>query len=268
MKVIKKTYNLKSNIDTKVVLISDIHYYNKDDIKQLNKVAKKIQTINPKYICISGDLIDESNINDEEEFINWLNRLSNIAKVIISLGNHEFYINKYKKIYGLNEKLFNKIKAIKNLYLLDNQNKIIDNINFIGLTLPIKYYMTGEKDCFYKYLKHIKTYKKYYNVLLCHSPVDIVDKDILSKLDVNLILCGHMHGGITPKILRSILKNRGLVSPKLKLFPKVCYGHLKIKNTDIIITSGITVISHINKFRVLKKLFSSEIVEININKID
>ena len=34
----------------------------------------------------------------------------------------------------------NKISNIDNLYLLDNKNIIIDNINFIGLTLPIKIY--------------------------------------------------------------------------------------------------------------------------------
>lgn len=264
MRIVKKTYNLNSNIDTNIVLISDIHYYNEKDIKHLNKILDRIKKIKPNYICISGDLLDESNIKNEDKIINWLYKLSKVSKIIISIGNHEFYIDKKTKTFGLNKSLYKKVESINNLYLLDNKNVIIDNINFIGLTLPIDYYFNGNFKL--EYLKTIKTYKKYYNILLCHSPMNIINEEILSKINVDLVLCGHMHGGITPRILRPILKNRGLISPKLKLFPKVCYGHLKVKNTDIIITSGVTVISHINKFKILKKLFSSEVVEIRIKK--
>ena len=87
----------------------------------------------------------------------------------------------------------------------------------------------------------------------------------VKKYNLNLVLCGHTHGGITPKIFRPILKNRGLISPRKSILPKISYGHIKINKTDIIITSGITVVSHINPFRILKNFFASEIVEININ---
>jgi len=265
MKIINKIYNLKNKINAQIVLISDIHFYDENDLKRLNKVLHQIKKINPDYICIPGDLTDISNIKDENKLIDWLKELSNISKVIISIGNHEFYINKAKKIFGLNTKLLNKIKNINNLYLLDNENKIIDNINFIGLTIPMEYYYNNNVD-FNMCLKYIKTNKKYYNILLCHSPINISKKEIIYKIKVDLILCGHMHGGITPRILRPIFKNRGIISPRYKLFPKIAYGHLKINNTDIIISSGVTVISHINKYRFLSSLFSSEIVQIKIIK--
>lgn len=264
MRIINTKYNL-DNIKTNIVLISDIHYYSKNDIKHLNKILDNIKSINPKYICITGDFIDEHNIKDEECFIDWLNKLSNISKVIISIGNHEFYKNKKEGIFKLDKVLLNKIKKINNLYLLDNTSIILDNINFIGITLPIEYYMNeiNKNIDFTKYFKNIKTNNNYYNVLLCHSPINICDEKIINLLNVDLILCGHTHGGVTPKILRPIFKNNGLISPNRKLFPKNVYGKLKIKNTYIIITSGITIISHINKYRILKKLFASEIVNIN-----
>ena len=65
-KIIKKNYDIESKINKKIVLLSDIHYYNKKDIKKLNKILKKIQSINPDYICISGDLIDEAKSMNEE----------------------------------------------------------------------------------------------------------------------------------------------------------------------------------------------------------
>ena len=256
MKLINKVYKINIYLNKTIVLISDIHYSNKKDIKRLNYVLNNIKEIKPDFICIPGDIIDKSQIKDENDFIKWLKKLSNISKVIISIGNHEFYIN--KKEYALNKPFFDKISNIDNLYILDNKNIIIDDINFIGFTQPIECYKNS-KD-FYKYIKYIKTYKKYYNNLLCHSPENICNKNILEKINVDLILCGHMHGGIVPLFLRKILKNRGLISPNKGLFPKNVYGYLKIKDTNIIITSGIRVLP----YKILNNLFNMEIVKINL----
>ncbi len=266
MRIINTNYKIKGTINAKIVLISDLHYYCKSDIKLLIKVLKRINKIRPDYICIPGDIVDEYHIKDEKCFINWLNNLSKIAKVIISIGNHEFYYNKSKKIFKLNINLKYKISKISNLYLLDNKNIVLDNINFIGLTLPIEYYNSSNKNNILgKYLKNIKVSNNHYNVLLCHSPIDISKKDALKNLNIDLVLCGHTHGGITPRFLRPIIGNSGLISVDMHLFPKNVYGHLKVCNSNIIITSGIRVISHINKFRILKDFFSSEIVIIEIN---
>jgi len=258
MKIINKVYNINGALNKIIVLISDIHYSNKKDIKRLNYILDNIKKIKPDYICIPGDITDKSQVQDENDFIKWLKKLSSICKVIISIGNHEFYINKHKKIFGLNRKLLKKISNIDNLYLLDNKNMIIDNINFIGLTVPIEYYSNSK--LFYKCIKNINTDKKVYNILLCHSPINICDYNILKDKDINLILCGHMHGGVVPQFLRKILKNRGLISPNKGLFPKNAYGYLKIKNTNIIISSGIRILP----FKLLNKLFRSEVVKINI----
>jgi len=258
MKIINKVYNINSYLNKNIVLISDIHYSNKKDIKRLNHVLNNIKNIKPDFICIPGDLIDKSQIEDEEDFIKWLKKLSSISKIIISIGNHEFYINKKRKIYGLNKSFFNKISNINNIYLLDNKNIVIDNINFIGFTQPIECYENSKS--FSKYIKCIKTYKKYYNVLLCHSPENICDNNILNKLNVDLILCGHMHGGVVPLFLRKIFKNRGLISPGMGLFPKNVYGNIKIRDANIIITSGIRILP----YRILNNIFNIEVVNINL----
>ena len=141
MKIANKTYDLSSNLNKSIVLISDIHYYEKEQINHLNKVLDNIKKINPDYICITGDITDKANIPNFDDFMKWLNKLANITKVIMVLGNHEYYVNKRKHEYKLNEFNIDRIKKIKNLYLLDNDNLILDNINFIGLTLPIEHYM-------------------------------------------------------------------------------------------------------------------------------
>ena len=260
MKIVNKSYNIKASIDTNIVLISDIHYYNKKDIIHLNKVLDNIKKLKPNFICIPGDLLDESNICDENCLIEWLNKLTNISKVILTLGNHELYIDKRKNLYGLNNKLINKIKKIKNLYFLDNESKVIDNINFTGVSLDIDQYHKEEK-----YIIDFDKYNldnKYYNIVLCHTPMSITNKTNLKNID--LVLCGHMHGGLMPRFLRKIFKNSGIINPSKRLFPKNVYGKLSKEDSTIIITSGITVVSHLNSFRILKNFFASEIVEIKI----
>ena len=266
MRIYNKTYNL-NGVNANIVHISDIHYYSKNDMKNLNKVLDEIKKIEPNYICITGDLTDESNVFDEEMLIEWLTKLSNISKVMLSLGNHEFYINKCNSIYGLNNELFKKIKNIDNLYFLDNKNVLIDDINFIGLTLPVGYYLSeSNKPNMEKYLKELKIKEKYYNILLCHSPINLLNEDLLKKYKLNLILCGHTHGGMIPRILKPIFKNNGLITPSKKITLTTSYGHLKIYNTDIIITSGITAISNMNNFKMLKNIYDMEIVNKKIKK--
>ena len=260
MRIINKTYNINSKLNKKICLISDLHYSNKKDVERLYCVLDNIKKLNPDYICIPGDITNKSEIDDEDIFVKWIGELSKITKVIVSIGNHEFYINKRKNIFGLNKKLLKKISSLDNVYLLDNDSVVIDNINFIGLTLTIDCYY--EKDKLIKSINKLNINNKNYNVLLCHCPEDICDTDILKQKNINLVLCGHMHGGIVPKILRSVFKNRGLISPRKTLFPKYAYGYVRNFNTDIIITSGIKVL-HSNQ---LAKLFRPEVVIINLKK--
>lgn len=268
-KIIEKNYDVQAKINKKIVVISDIHYYNKKDIKKLNKVLKRIEFIKPDFICIPGDLIDEAKINDKDLLIEWLTSLGKICKVIISIGNHELFITK-KHIPTFNTGLIEQIKGIDNIRYVDNNIYSEDGINFIGITLPFDYYYKYDEDdkYFIKYFneKFSKIDNKY-NILLCHTPISIANKEVLNKLKIgnkiNLVLSGHMHGGITPNFLKKIFKGKGIISPRRRLFEKNCYGFNRINNTYFVISSGITVASHINSFRFLDGLFSSEVSVIN-----
>ena len=261
MKILNKEYNISNKLNKCIVLISDMHYKDKNDLNRLNYILKEIKKHKPNYICIPGDIIDKSIINDEKEFIQWLKKLSEICKVIISLGNHEFYMNKYINIYNLNTELMEKIKNINNIYLLDNENIILDNVNFIGITPAIQYYDESKKlNDFHKYLDMIKVENNCYNILLCHNPLYLCNENILEDKNIDLILCGHTHGGVVPKFLRNIFKSSGIISPKVRLFPKNVYGRLNIGKTNIIISSGLkmTPINFVNRFLYM------EIVKIKI----
>ena len=106
-----KNYDVEGQINKKIVVLADIHYYDQKDMKKLNKIRDKVKDINPDYICIPGDLTDEAFIYDEDLLIKFLKGLSSICKVIISIGNHELIKTK-KHIKANNYELKNKIKKI------------------------------------------------------------------------------------------------------------------------------------------------------------
>ena len=269
-RIIKKNYNINAKINKKIVVISDTHYYNKKEIKKLNKVLERIKEIQPNYICIPGDLIDEAKIYDKELLIEWLTNLGKICKVIISVGNHELFMTK-KHIPTFNTGLIEQIKKIDNIIYLDNETYSDGGINFIGITLPYEYYYKNGEDSIYFINFFNQKFNKIdnkFNILLCHSPICIAKKEVLNKLKIgnkiNLVLSGHMHGGLTPNFLKRILKGKGIISPRRKLFEDNCYGYKKVDNTHYVISSAITVLSQINKYRLLNNLFSSEISIINL----
>ena len=89
-----------------------------------------------------------------------------------------------------------------------------------------------------------------YNILLCHSPVNVLDDEVLEKTkllsNIDLILSGHMHNGMVPPILEKIWKgNSGIITPSKKLYPKAktTRGIIKKQNKVLIISGGITKLS-------------------------
>ena len=262
-------YHFDYDLKKRIVLISDVHYYNKSIIKTLNLVLQEIKKLKPDYICITGDLVDDQNIKDKRYLIDWIEKLSKISSVLISIGNHEHYYNHVlKKNYDYN--LFNKIGSLDHVYVLNNKIKNIANINFIGISMPFEYYNTNEKP---EYLiefmnKKYPRLKKGFNILLCHSPYRITEPKVLDKLKcrnyISLILSGHMHAGLTFKSLKKILRGRGLILPQGRILGKYCYGNCKYKNVNSIISTGIIKLSKSHKIGIFNFLYEPEIVVIDI----
>ena len=95
-------------------------------------------------------------------------------------------------------------------------------------------------------------------IICCNGETNII-KDI----DVDLILCGHTHGGVVPWFLRGIFGTNGIISPSKSLFPKKCYGRIKKDNKNIIITSGITMLAP-SHLKLVNNFLYSEVVKIDL----
>lgn len=273
-KVYKINNNKKANI--RIVQISDIHFSENYKINRLEKIKNNIIKMNPDYICIVGDLIDERNINNIEIFRNWLKEISEICKTIIVIGNHEL-IKKDNNKYIKQEDIswLTSLKSEK-LIVLNKEVYKDKNINFIGYDLDYNYYYKNKKNKKRDYTKIDEEVDNLienidgYNILLVHTPAFIFNqdnyKDIKNFDKIDLVLCGHTHGGLIPSFIPG---HAGIVSPSKSLFPKNVRGKIKIKNTNIIICGGIMKLSEKSKLSRFNDIYgySVNLIEINEKKL-
>jgi len=290
--MIIKKYNLYSNKvkkDIRLMLISDIHINKYIKESKFEEIYKIIDLEHPDYLCISGDLIDglhvwdDKKINDKTSL--FLKKLGQRVKVILTLGNHDISrLTKkngcYKWKFDQNPDFINSLKKIRNVYFLDSTNRIFTDINFIGITLSPRYYMSEDSNCqpFIDDLQksNIKIYQDKYNVMLCHSPLQLFAEEVANHVtfyhDIDLILSGHMHNGMVPPLLDKLWKsNRGLITPGKKIFTKdKTRGLVKLPTQSVIISGGITKLSAASTsfLRHFSFLYPSQIEIINILKKD
>ncbi len=258
--------------DITFIHIGDIHYNETTSTKKLEYIKYAIEDAHPDYIFITGDLLDRPKITKNKEkiklLVSWLNSLGNIAKVFISLGNHDIILEE-------DYKFFNKLNDINNIYVLNNQSYEDENVFISGFTLPTNYYYNIEKhedeNALLETLQNnfnlvTNLPKKKYKVALIHSPILLSEKKVIEKLkEYDLILSGHMHNGLIPRILDKIIKNNyGLISPDKRFFAKNTRGKIKTEYYTIIITGGITKLSP-SSTKILSKL--NGLYPISINKI-
>ena len=269
-------YNSKINQDITLIHLADIHFNKDTDDKKLNLIKEAIHKNNPDYVVISGDIIDEPSITKDKirikKLLIFLTDIANFTKVIISLGNHDIFRNE-------DYKFFKNLNDLKNIYILNNDSYVDEFIYISGFTLPNSYYYNMDKDESKEVLiDHLKKHKKLTTnlpvfipkVSLIHSPIRLVDKEVLTILkEYDLLLSGHTHNGMVPKFLSKLFKkNQGLISPHKKLFPEISRGkiekNISNKKITIIITGGITKLAA-RSAKALNKL--NFIYNIDLNKI-
>lgn len=255
-----ETFYTNKNIkETKIALISDIHFNDKYNIKILDKILNQIKKNKPDYITIAGDILDTSNTNDLKELKNFFQNISQIATTLVVVGNHDEKAGSmHNWTYEKNEKLIDLLNSIENLHFLNDTTYHKDNITFYGFNLTYDYYEVQHEsyEAFTTEVKELKCNinKENYNITLFHSPINIytfINKNKKHNLNnSDLILSGHMHNGCLPFIISHPINklfktSRGILSPTRKLFPKYAQG--RVYERDGYIYQGVMKLSHSTK---------------------
>ncbi|MDY2882359.1 MAG: metallophosphoesterase [Romboutsia timonensis] len=224
----------------KIVQISDLH--NRSFGIDNSILLEKIDKLKPDIVCITGDLIDGAN-EDFSIALKLIDELSRKYQVYHIIGNHEQKVmfNKYKELY---KEYFKQLNA-KNIINLENEMVKIERdskcINIYGLVIPYKYYpylfnrnYKNKSLDFNKYDVEKRLGKidnREYNILLVHTPFFF---EGYSKWGADLVLAGHVHGGI----IRLPIKG-GLLSPNREFFPKYDLGEYNMGKSTMILSKGL-----------------------------
>lgn len=215
-----------------IVMIADVH---DTHCKVKDKVVEKIKELNPNLILCVGDIIDKNSKNDEE-VLKFLDQLTDISDVYMSLGNQEldFYKGKEKDLKKITD---------AGVHLLEEEYQDLEvhgnSIRLGGMYAYAFNTYSGKIDeesidkNTYQFLKNMENTDSY-KIMMAHRPDSFIFGEA-KNWNFDLILSGHVHGGqvIVPFI-------GGLYAPDQGLFPKYDYGMFPLKDASMILTRGIS----------------------------
>ena len=164
-----------------IVQLSDIHIGGLINKEFISNLVKKVNTLNPDIVVITGDMVD-TKLDYAKEALDELKNLKSKYGNYFIVGNHEYFHGVVSIIDYVNT---------LNIKTLENENVYIGEKGkgffLAGVYDVIGYKIESYKPDLYKAL--IGT-DKYPIVLLAHQP-----RFIEEVKDVDLVLSGHTHGG-------------------------------------------------------------------------
>lgn len=171
------------DLNLRIALISDIHMGLL--MVSAEDVAKALREECPDLLIIAGDMIDKE--DHIPAFTNWVKRISPICPIFVTLGNHDHIC--FEK-YPLSKELFSFNLNSLGIELLINDSTTFYkggcSINLVG----IDDYRRGSPNV--KLALSRRESKADYTLAISHNPETAL---AIPQDEVNLLLCGHFHGG-------------------------------------------------------------------------
>lgn len=213
----------------RLVYLSDLHglEYGKDN----RRLLEKVRQAQPDLIATVGDMVPKNASEEEiDAYCDLLTELTRIAPVYVSLGNVEL---------ELDADLPERIRQTGAVFL----DETYEDITINGETLRV--------GGLYRYaFRHAQTQEQWLQsstygfltdfqdtsavkILLCHRPDCFFFYDAYDDWDVDVILCGHTHGGVVRLPLLG-----GLCAPDQGWLPEYDKGLFSFGDTHMLITSG------------------------------
>ena len=221
-------YSNKIKTPLKIVMFADSHIGTTFKADGFAKHVAVMQAQKPDVVIVAGDFVDDD--TKKEDMIAACKSLGSMQTkygVYFVFGNHDegYYGREYRGYSGLD--LVNELKK-NGVIVMEDESKLLGN----------QFYIIGRKDASadqehrggrLKIADLARPLdKQKYIIVADHQPNDY---DNQTKAEVDLVLSGHTHGGqLFP--LNQVGKWIG-ANDRI-------YGHEKRKQTDFIVTSGIS----------------------------
>lgn len=233
----------------RIAVISDLH--NQEFGRGNEQLLAAIREQSPDIAICAGDILVGKPGADFTVAASLVHSLAQEYPVYLAMGNHEYrlkiypdtYEDMWERYYADTSKKDNKNDVI----WLDNETGYIvrDNqkIAITGLSIDRMYYKRFQKhEMSAEYVEQLCPFddRSVYQILLAHNPDYF---PAYAAYGADLVISGHVHGGMVRLPLFG-----GVISPRLRLFPKYDRGEFTIGKSTMLLNAGLG--NHTIKFRV------------------
>jgi predicted MPP superfamily phosphohydrolase len=161
-----------------VVLMSDLHLGNVRGAGFMRRVARKVMSLTPYAVFVSGDLFDGPKA-DYDRLVEPCRELSAPAGVYFVTGNHEEFTDRGKYIAAIQR---------AGLRVLNNEKVTVEGLQIVG----VHDREAGEPERLRKILQDAALDRRQASILLAHQPAHL---SIPEEAGISLQVSGHTHKG-------------------------------------------------------------------------
>lgn len=207
--------NLGAAKELNILFFTDFHLTGLISEKRVQEYVEMMNREEYDLVLIGGDLLDGDNrMWEKNKFASILQQLTPKYGIYGCMGNHEYY---------------NGIKKIENFYKKSGITLLRDRVISIGdsnnILLVLRDDRTNTERQSIENLLKTADKENQFIITLDHQPKELAEA---SQNGVDLLLCGHTHDGqIFP------------ISLMIRKMWEVAYGHEKMNNMDIYVSSGL-----------------------------
>lgn len=218
-----------------IALISDLHGQEFGEGNE--RLVRKLAQQEPDLICVVGDMF-EANASEDEiaAFAALLRELVEIAPVFVSYGNTEIA---YEAANGPRWR-----------QIAENAGTTVLEEDYVDLEINGKALRIGgifgyafrnaQSEDAWKASETCRflsgfTQTDAYKILLCHRPDSFIFGEAYNDWAIDLVLCGHTHGGLCRLPFVG-----GLYAPEQGWLPKYDKGLFTLGEIKMVITSGLS----------------------------
>lgn len=224
-----RSKNLPKSFDGyKIVQVSDFH--NAYLGRRSKNLLKAVKEAEPDAIVITGDIVDRRTPYLKRAAV-LIEKITKIQKTFYVTGNHEAHYKHFNKLYDVIGRSDVRNITKHSAVLERNGEKInltgINDVWFFGDEVNPKTYRDFKQELRDK----VSGLPHDFTVLLAHRPELL---SIYSKNDVDLVFCGHAHGG---QIRLPVVK--GLYAPHQGVNPQYTEGMHEQNGTTMVISRGL-----------------------------
>lgn len=252
-----QTDKIIQSVNFAVVADLHAHVYGRDN----DILIQKIKEQKPDMILVPGDMIVSRYPETYETAYQAVKKLTEIAPVYFSNGNHE---SRVSKVPVMQTEAFleyeNRVRKL-GVHILNNASEevILHGGKFCisGLEIPLECYGKGSYEPLPEhFIRDVLGDAKQDSVqiLMAHNPMFAKE---YAEWGADVSVCGHTHGGLV-----RIPGIGSVISPQFELFPKYDAGEFNFGDRKVYVSKGLG--THTFHIRVFDR---AEVLMIRINKM-